>query len=110
MRKSTNGWEAASKLEVGDSHMQWVRDVAWAPNTAMPFNIIASCSDDKRVHIYQQTTKDGLWTTTIITLDEPVWRVSWSVTGNILAVSTSSHAVILYKQAIDGSWVQIANP
>ena len=32
----------------------WVRDVAWAPNTAMPFNVIASCSEDKTVKIWKQ--------------------------------------------------------
>jgi len=87
----------------------WIRDVAWAPNTAMPFNIIASCSDDGFVRIYQQTSLDGPWEKSEIYLRVPVWRVSWSVTGNILAVSTSSHTVNLYKQAIDGNWVQIAN-
>ena len=33
----------------------WVRDVAWAPSTAMPFNIVASCSEDCCVYIWKQT-------------------------------------------------------
>ena len=28
-------------------HLDWVRDVAWAPSSAMPYNIIASCSEDR---------------------------------------------------------------
>jgi protein transport protein SEC13 len=41
--------------------------------------------------------------------DAPVWRVSWSVTGNVLAVSTGDHNVTLWKQAVDESWVQISS-
>lgn len=32
---------------------------------------------------------------------EPVWRVSWSVTGNILAVSSGESDVTLYKEELD---------
>lgn len=39
--------------------------------------------------------------------DAPVWRVSWSITGNVLAVSTGDHKVTLWKQAVDGNWIQI---
>jgi protein transport protein SEC13 len=37
----------------------------------------------------------------------PVWRVSWSVTGNILAVSDGNHTVTLWKEQLDGTWAQI---
>jgi protein transport protein SEC13 len=109
---SSDNWTATDKSIAQKENFRangWVRDVAWAPNTSMPFNIIASCSDDNFVRIYQQTSLDSEWVKSEIDLRVPVWRVSWSVTGNILAVSTSSHTVNLYKQAIDGSWVQIAN-
>ncbi len=43
------------------------------------------------------------------TFDAPVWRVSWSVTGNVLAVSTGDHCVELWKQSVDESWVQISS-
>jgi hypothetical protein len=38
----------------------------------------------------------------------PVWRVSWSLTGNILAVSDASNNVTLWKEAVDGEWAQVA--
>ena len=41
-------------------------------------------------------------------LQGPVWRVSWSVTGNILAVSDSKTSVSLWKEALDGQWQQIS--
>lgn len=91
-------------------HTDWVRDVAWAPNTGMPFNIVASCSEDRNVYIWRQVEKDGLWFPTLMkSFDCPVWRVSWSVTGNVLAVSTGDHNVTLWKQSVDEKWIQITN-
>jgi protein transport protein SEC13 len=40
--------------------------------------------------------------------DAPVWRVSWSVTGNVLAIPTADHCVTLWKQSVDETWVQIS--
>ena len=90
----------------------WVRDVAWAPNTGMPINIIASCSEDRTVVIWKQTEKDSdkdcSWVPyRMKEFDSPVWRVSWSVTGNVLAVSTGDHNVTLWKQSVDEKWVQV---
>ena len=90
--------------------LDWVRDVAWAPNTAMPYNIIASCSEDRSVYIWKQTEKNGMWTSILMnTFDAPVWRVSWSVTGNVLAVSTGDHKVTLWKQSVTEEWAQISS-
>mmetsp|Transcript_12017 Transcript_12017/g.18155 ORF Transcript_12017/g.18155 Transcript_12017/m.18155 type:complete len:305 (+) Transcript_12017:94-1008(+) len=89
-------------------HTDWVRDVAWAPNTGMPFNIIASCSEDRTVVIWKQTDKDGPWVPSLMkSFDSPVWRVSWSITGNVLVVSTGDHNVTLWKQSVDETWVQV---
>lgn len=38
----------------------------------------------------------------------PVWRVSWSTTGNILAVSDANNSVTLWKEAMDGQWQPIS--
>jgi hypothetical protein len=40
-------------------------------------------------------------------LQVPVWRVSWSITGNLLAVSDANHEVTLWKEQLDGTWTQI---
>ena len=37
----------------------------------------------------------------------PVWRVSWSVSGNILSVADGSGTVTLWKEAADGTWQQV---
>ena len=39
---------------------------------------------------------------------KPVWRVSWSVTGNVLAVSTGDSVVTLWKESLDGNWVELS--
>ena len=37
----------------------------------------------------------------------PVWRLSWSVSGNLLSVSDANNAVTLWKEAADGQWQQV---
>jgi len=37
-----------------------------------------------------------------------VWRVSWSLTGNILAVSDGNNLVTLWKEAVDGNWSKVS--
>lgn len=52
---------------------------------------------------------DGSWEAALIhDFGAPVWRVSWSISGNILAISDSKNNVTLWKEAIDGEWQQIA--
>jgi len=102
-------WEKESKVGLSP-HTDWVRDVAWAPNSAMPYNIIASCSEDRTVYIWRNKDASSEWTSTLLkTFDAPVWRVSWSTSGNVLAVSSGDHKVTLWKQSIDESWIQISN-
>ncbi len=82
--------------------------MAWAPNSAMSNSVVASCSEDRSVFIWK-LTESGVWDPKLLrTFDAPVWRVSWSVTGNVLAVSTGDHKVTLWKQSVDEAWVQIS--
>lgn len=94
-------------------HKDWVRDVAWAPNSSLPYSMFASCSEDCTVYIWRRIAnedKQQMWTPSLLkTFDAPVWRVSWSITGNVLAVSTADHKVTLWKQSLDESWVQISS-
>ena len=115
-------WELEREFK---EHDDWVRDVAWAPSTGMPFNMIASASDDGTVVIYTQEelSEDGQgdsWKTYRITdpggtntkdPQEPpvsVCSVSWSLTGNVLAVSMADQRVTLWKQGLTNTeWVQV---
>lgn len=51
---------------------------------------------------------DGSWEGKLIhDFRVPVWRVNWSVTGSILAVSDGNNAVTLWKETVDGVWQQV---
>lgn len=98
-------WVEENRLEV---HSDWVRDVAWAPSIGLPRSQIASCSQDRRVIIWNS---DDLvnWTPTILnTFTDVVWNVSWSITGDILAVSGGDNKVSLWKQNIENQWICIS--
>lgn len=91
-------------------HSDWVRDVAWAPGAGLASNVIASCSEDRTVWIWTQAQPGGEWEAVKLreAFDAPVWRVSWSITGNLLAVSSGDHKVTLWKQALNGQWDQVS--
>ncbi|KAJ1449530.1 WD40-repeat-containing domain protein [Pelagophyceae sp. CCMP2097] len=89
-------------------HKDWVRDVAWAPLSGTASTMIASCSEDKTVCIWTQPSPEEPWAPLLMhAFDLPAWRVSWSVTANILAVSTGDDSVTLWKQVLDNQWKQV---
>lgn len=76
-----------------DCHSDWVRDVAWAPSVGLPRQLIASCGQDGRVVVWRKE-EGGKWTPQVLhTFNDVVWHVSWSITGNILAVSGGGNKV-----------------
>lgn len=90
-READSKWTEEHKLE---AHSDWVRDVAWAPSVGLGAqSTVASCSQDHRVILW--TSQDGSsWTYQVLaTFDDVIWHVSWSVTGNILAVSGGDNKV-----------------
>lgn len=115
---NTNAQEANQKvanLETTlEEHSDWVRDVQWAPNIGLPFNTIASASQDGKVIIWSQEINDtgkSAWQKHYLDpFNETVWRVSWSLTGNILAVTSGDSRVTLWKEALDHQWKCISSP
>lgn len=91
-------------------HSDWVRDVAWAPSSGMPVNVLASGGQDGKVFIWRQAAEGGEWTKAPLpTFPAPVWRVSWSVTGNLLAVSCGDNSATLWKETLTGEWEQVSD-
>jgi len=88
-------------------HTDWVRDVSWSPSVGLPYEILATCSQDKTVHIYKKT-KDSFDQVEKLSFSSTVWRLSWSITGNVLAVSTADNLVSLYKESLEGKWTKIS--
>lgn len=100
--------------EVIKGHDDWVRDVAWAPNIGLPGQYIASASQDRTVLIHYRAGPSSPWTSTPLIPDaaqskdphfpDAVWRVSWSLAGNILAVSCGDGKVSLWKEGPGRDW------
>ncbi|KAK2184986.1 hypothetical protein NP493_248g01029 [Ridgeia piscesae] len=106
-REDDGQWVEEQKLE---GHSDWVRDVAWAPSVGLPKSVIASCSQDCRVIIWMNDGKSGSWEPQILhKFNDVVWHVSWSITGNILAVSGGDNKVSMWKETLDGRWVCISD-
>ncbi|KAF7458182.1 hypothetical protein HWI79_1241, partial [Cryptosporidium felis] len=92
------------------AHSEWVRDVAWRPSVDLLAETIASCGDDKIVVIWNQDADGQGWhSSQVINFNEPVWRVSWSVTGTILAASSGDDLVTLFKENPEGKWEILTN-
>ncbi|KAF2317276.1 hypothetical protein GH714_019306 [Hevea brasiliensis] len=89
-------------------HTDWVRDVAWAPNLGLPKSTIASASQDGKVIIWTVGKEGDQWEGKVLhDFKTPVWRVSWSLTGNIVAVADGNDNVTLWNEAVDGEWQQV---
>lgn len=97
----TKQWQCDDTLQ---THSDWVRDVAWSPNVGLSKQYIASASQDKTVYVHTQQVANGEWSSTKIDHDfkDTVWRLSWSLSGNVLAVSTGDGKVTLWKENLEG--------
>jgi protein transport protein SEC13 len=119
-REDSQSWVEEEVLE---GHTDWVRDVAWAPNIGLPRSYIATASQDRTVLIWTKDTPTSAWVKTALdpssALASPatsaspapagkfpdvVWRVSWSLAGNLLAVSCGDGKVTLWKENLKGVW------
>lgn len=88
-----------------DGHHDWVRDVAWAPSI-LSKSYIASASQDKSVIIWTSDA-GGPFQQKRLEMDAVVWRVSWSLSGNVLAVSGGDNKVTLWKENLQGVWEKV---
>jgi protein transport protein SEC13 len=105
-------WSAATAsyelLTTLQGHTDWVRDVAWSP-TPLSKSYIASASQDHTVRIWTlpasgEVGDAGAWKCETLDFDVVVWRVSWSMAGNVLAVSGGDNRVSLWKEKLRGGW------
>ncbi|KAJ1679881.1 GTPase-activating protein S13 [Spiromyces aspiralis] len=101
-----------SNTKTLSGHQDWVRDVAFAPNIGLPRMYLASCSQDKTVLIWtQDASAPGEWKQQPLTnnlFGDVVWRVSWSLSGNVLAVSCGDNKITLWKENLQGQWERIS--
>ena len=109
LNPSTQIWELSETLEGG--HTDWVRDVAYSPSIGLARTYLASAGQDRVVNVWTQDGAKGTWKQH--TLDPsgnggkfngPIWRVSWSIGGNVLAVTAGDGKVTLWKENLKGCW------
>ncbi|KAI4188624.1 MAG: hypothetical protein L6R41_002002 [Letrouitia leprolyta] len=99
--REDNSYTTTNSLE---GHTDWVRDVAWAP-TVLQKSYIASASQDKTVRIWtSDPAHPNDWRSTVLNFEAVLWRVSWSLSGNVLAVSGGDNKVSLWKENLKGEW------
>ncbi|KAI4287902.1 MAG: hypothetical protein L6R35_002836 [Caloplaca aegaea] len=99
--REDNTYTPTTSLE---GHTDWVRDVAWAP-TILQKSYIASASQDKTVRIWtSDPAHPNEWKSTVLNFEAALWRVSWSLSGNVLAVSGGDNKVSLWKENLKGVW------
>lgn len=88
-----------------EGHTDWVRDVCWSPSILIR-SYIATASQDRTVLIWSQDN-NGKWQKQLLTEEmfpDVCWRCSWSLSGNILAVSGGDNKVSLWKENLQGKW------
>lgn len=105
---SIRRWEIMHELK---NHTEEVHSVAWAPNLGRSFHLLATASKDKTVRIWKLPTSGGpsFDVVEVACLREhasEVWRVSWNITGTILASSDGDGTVRLWKSNYQGEWKQ----
>lgn len=98
-----NTYELEHTLE---GHTDWVRDVAWSPSVLVR-SYIASASQDRTVIIWSQDKPGAEWKKQLLQEEkfpDVCWRASWSLSGNILAISGGDNKVTLWRESLDGKW------
>ena len=61
--------------------------------------------------IWTRETENGVWNKKPLKKEkfgDAVWKLSWSASGNILAVSSGDNKVSLWKENLDGEWICIS--
>ncbi|BGP36687.1 GTPase-activating protein S13 [Rhodotorula kratochvilovae] len=130
-----NQWAPDTTEPVLSGHSDWVRDVAWAPSVGVGKAYLASAGQDKTVCIWTQADARAPWSRAVLDptgtpaaqppapaqggqaqqqqpaegkFGDAVWRVSWSVAGNVLAVSSGDGKVSLWKENLKGVFENVS--
>ena len=109
--ESNKNWGLYMKLDGHFNPRKGVLDVAWSPDVGRSYHLISSCGRDGvlRVHSLKKNS-DGqngslqLESSQKLDTSMETWRVSWNVTGTVLASSGDSGVVKLWKSNFKQEW------
>ena len=109
-------WALGATLARAGASREWLRDVAWCPAGAAGAGagaadalLLAAASDDGSVSVWRAPARGAAapaaeWAVTALPpFPAPVWRVSWSATGRLLAVSCADNSVTVWKEELSGA-------
>ncbi|XP_050523237.1 protein SEC13 homolog [Daktulosphaira vitifoliae] len=92
-------------LHESDNQLAIIRDVSWCPSPGIQKYMIASCSSDGRVIIWESDDCCDWKETEINDPEKEKWKVSWSHIGNILSITMNNYVVKFYKQMGKNKWL-----
>lgn len=105
-----------------ESFGDWVRDVAFSPSSAGSRHLmLAACGQDKRVVLFrkewtqlgyemEQGATVSEWERSVMEFKEPVWRLSWAPSGEMLTVTTASSEAFVLQEGPEFTepWLVVA--
>ena len=100
-------WLAVASL---DGHADLVHDVCWAPNLGRAYHLVATACKDACVRIFKLSYSKltASYAPTLVAKlahhSAEVWRVSWNVSGTILASTGDDGVSRLWKSDFNGTW------
>jgi len=121
MWEEDGSWRAC---DMGSSpiHSDWVRDVSFSPvgggsslsSSSSYSPLLASCGEDRCVFVWRkeesEESEEMRWSASLVhRFEAPVWRVSWSLSGHVLAVSTGDQRVSMWKMNPSYEWVEVTS-
>jgi nucleoporin SEH1 len=104
---SARRWSTIASL---DGHGDQVHDVCWAPNLGRAYHLLATACKDGCVRIFKLAYNKATSTYTpslvakLAQHRSEVWRVSWNVSGTILASTGDDGVARLWKSDFNGTW------
>ena len=109
-------WQLLFNL-VDNGHTDTVHDVAWAPDIGRSCHVIASCSKDRTLRVWNidknetnpssqgdSESRNIVAKQVLTEHNAEVWRVQFNVTGTTLASSGDDGTVRVWKQDVSNKW------